>query len=37
MAKIGYRLKSEVNKAVSIYVYFRSPNSDMLDKIIQDR
>ena len=31
MAKIGYRLKSNANKAVSIYVNFRSPNSDMLE------
>ena len=31
MAKIGYRLKSNANKAVSIYVNFRSPNYVMLE------
>lgn len=31
MAKIGYRLRSKANKAVSIYVNFRVPNSLMLE------
>jgi integrase len=31
MAKIGFRLKSDTNKAVSIYVNFRPPNTKMLE------
>ena len=31
MAKIGFRLKSDANKAVSIYVNFRPPNTKMLE------
>jgi|TARA_B110000503_G_scaffold114483_1_gene172075 integrase len=31
MSKIGYRIKSTANKAVSIYINFRPPNSEPLE------